>query len=121
MLYPRPPFLIPYRLILGYLFLSALAIAGSSLYAFFRSASPLARQRAKVVLAGAAVAFPVPALAQYLSLFGGVPIQNNFLAIPMIAFPWESSARPARPTIVSGTFSTVELVQAPSGFVAYSR
>ena len=87
MLYPRPPFLIPYRLILGYLFLSALAIAGSSLYAFFRSASPLARQRAKVVLAGAAVAFPVPALAQYLSLFGGVPIQNNFLAIPMIAFP----------------------------------
>src|SRR5439155_26603525 len=55
--------------------------------ALSRSDSPPARQRARVGLAGAAVAFPDPALAQYLSLFGGVPIQNNFLAIPMIAFP----------------------------------
>ena len=85
--YPRQPFMIPYQMILAYLFIGALAIAGSSLLSYFRRTSALARQRAKVVLAGATLAFPLPALAQYLSLFGGVPVQNNFLAIPVIAFP----------------------------------
>ena len=70
---------------------SALVVLASTLEAYFRGASVLARQRAKVVLFGAALAFPLPALASYLSLFGtdwlGLTIQNNFLAIPITVFP----------------------------------
>ena len=90
-LYPNPSFLIVYRVVRLYGILSALVMLVSTLEAYFRGASVLARQRAKVVLFGAALGFPLPALASYLSLFGAdwvsLTIQNNFLAIPITVFP----------------------------------
>ena len=90
-LYPRPSFLIVYQLVRLYGIVSALVMFVSTLQAYLRGASVLARQRAKVVLFGAALAFPLPAVASYLSLFGagwvGTTIQNNFLAIPITVFP----------------------------------
>ncbi|MBI4271949.1 MAG: GAF domain-containing protein [Candidatus Rokubacteria bacterium] len=91
LLYPHPAFLVLYQLVRLYGILSAVTMLVSTLEAYFRGASVLARQRAKVVLFGAALAFPLPALASYLSLFGGeyvgFAIQNNFLAIPIAVFP----------------------------------
>ena len=91
LLYPHPAFLVLYQLVRLYGILSAVTMLVSTLEAYFRGASVLARQRAKVVLFGAALAFPLPALASYLSLFGGeyvgFTIQNNFLAIPIAVFP----------------------------------
>jgi class 3 adenylate cyclase len=90
-LYPHPSFLVVYKLVRLYGILSAVAVVVSTLEAYFRGGSVLGRQRAKVVLFGAALAFPVPAVASYLSLFGsdwiGLTIQNNFLAIPITVFP----------------------------------
>jgi class 3 adenylate cyclase len=85
--YPEPAFLTPYRIAFGYLILGATSTVVSSLLAFLRTRSPLARQRAKVVLFGAALGFPLPALGHYLSLFEGFAIQINFLAIPIALFP----------------------------------
>jgi len=91
LLYPEPRFLAIYQVVRLYGLVSALVVLASTLEAYFRGASVLARQRAKVVLFGAALAFPLPALASYLSLFGtdwlGLTIQNNFLAIPITVFP----------------------------------
>jgi class 3 adenylate cyclase len=86
-LYPRPTFMVPYRIAFAYLIVGATSTVASSLIAYLRTRSVLARQRAKVVLFGAALGFPLPALGHYLSLFAGVAIQINFLAIPIAAFP----------------------------------
>jgi class 3 adenylate cyclase len=90
-LYPDPSFLVVYKLVRLYGIVSAVVVLASTLEAYFSGISVLARQRAKVVLFGAALAFPLPALASYLSLFGagwvGVTIQNNFLAVPITVFP----------------------------------
>jgi serine phosphatase RsbU (regulator of sigma subunit) len=90
-LYPRPAFMLFQQLVRLSAILSALAMMASSLQAYMAGSSVLARQRAKVVLFGTALAFPLPALAFYVSLFGGtstaVTIQNNFLAIPIVIFP----------------------------------
>lgn len=91
LLYPHPSFLTVYKLVRIFGIVSAVVVLVSTLQAYFRGASVLARQRAKVVLFGAALAFPLPAVGSYLSLFGsgwlGVTIQNNFLAIPITVFP----------------------------------
>lgn len=87
MLYPRPAFMVPYRLAFAYLILGATSTVASSLIAYLKTRSVLARQRAKVVLFGAALGFPLPALGHYLSLFEGFSIQINFLAIPIAIFP----------------------------------
>jgi len=86
-LYPRPAFMGPYRIAFTYLMLGATMTVVSSLIAYVKTDSVLARQRAKVVLFGAALAFPLPAWGHYLSLFAGVTIQINFLAIPIAIFP----------------------------------
>lgn len=86
-LYPRPAFMIPYRIAFAYLIVGATMTMATSLVAFLRTGSVLARQRARVVLFAAAFAFPLPALGHYLSLFQGVEIQLNFLAIPIAIFP----------------------------------
>lgn len=86
-LYPAPSFTLFYRLILFYLILGTLALVAASLRAYFAKSSALASQRAKVILFGAAMAFPIPAMAHAASLFGGVPIQQNFIAIPLVVFP----------------------------------
>ena len=89
--YPQPSFMLTYQFIRIYTVVSAVAMMSTTLHAFFKKSSTIARQRAKVVVFGAALAFPIPALAHYLSLFGNdfmkVPIENNFLAIPIIFFP----------------------------------
>jgi class 3 adenylate cyclase len=90
-LYPRPSFLVVYQLVRLYGIVSALVMFVSTLDAYIRGGSVLARQRAKVVLFGAALGFPLPAVASYLSLFDAgwvrMTIQNNFLAIPITVFP----------------------------------
>ena len=91
MFYPRPSFMVIYQFVRICTIISAMAMISTTLHAFFKKSSIIARQRAKVVLFGAALAFPIPAIAHYLSLFGSnlikVPIENNFLAIPLIFFP----------------------------------
>ena len=86
-LYPHAAFMVPYRIAFGYLILGATSTVVSSLIAYLRTDSVLARQRAKVVLFGAALGFPLPALGHYLSLFEEFAIQINFLAIPIAIFP----------------------------------
>jgi class 3 adenylate cyclase len=91
LLYPDPSFLSAYKIVRLYAIVGAGAMLTATFAAYLGDASVLARQRAKVVLLGAALAFPVPALAYYLSLFGAqltpVTIQNNFLAVPILVFP----------------------------------
>ncbi len=86
-LYPSPAFMTPYRIAFAYLVVGATCTVASSLITYVKTRSVLARQRAKVVLFGAALGFPIPALGHYLSLFAGVAIQINFLAIPIAIFP----------------------------------
>jgi class 3 adenylate cyclase len=90
-LYPDPSFLAVYKLVRLYAIVGAAALLIALLAAYFGDASPLERQRARVVLLGASLAFPLPAVAYYLSLFGSelspVIIQNNFLAVPILIFP----------------------------------
>jgi class 3 adenylate cyclase len=87
LLYPRPAFRVPDAGALVYLFLSTVALVASSILAIREGAASLARQRAKAVLFGAGMAFPLPALGHYLSLAEDTPIQINFLAIPLLIFP----------------------------------
>src|SRR5213596_532259 len=85
-LYPAPGFVLFHRLILVYVVLGAVALFVSAAHAYFKS-SPLARQRAKVVVFGAALALPAPAAAHAFSLFGGAAIPPNYVAIPLVVFP----------------------------------
>jgi class 3 adenylate cyclase len=59
--------------------------------AYFKPVSALSRQRAKVVLIGATIAFPIPAIAYFSQLifgdFLGFRVQTNFLALPLVFFP----------------------------------
>jgi class 3 adenylate cyclase len=91
LLYPDPSFLSVYKIVRLYAIVGAGAMLAATFAAYLGDSSILARQRARVVLLGASLAFPVPALAYYLSLFGGqltpVTIQNNFLAVPILVFP----------------------------------
>lgn len=91
LLYPRPAFALFSQLVRVYAMLAAVCVVVSTVRAFVRSSSAIARQRAKIMLFGAALAFPLPALARYLAVVGsptiGPAIQNNFLAIPVLIFP----------------------------------
>ncbi len=89
--YPHPSFLPYYQALYLYLVLASVVFVGSSLVSYRRPASELARQRSKVVLFGAAMAFPIVALGE-LAMFtgttiGGFQVQANFLAIPFTLFP----------------------------------
>jgi serine phosphatase RsbU (regulator of sigma subunit) len=91
LLYPHPSFLPIYRVVLLYLVVSAVVIVGSTLHAYATTSSVVTKQRARVILLGASLAFPLPLGAHYLSLFGGAAanftIEINFLVIPVLAFP----------------------------------
>jgi adenylate cyclase len=91
MLYPAPGFVSVYQWVRMYTIISAVFVMGSAVKAYVERLSVLARQRAKVVVFGALIAFPITAIAHYISLFGGdsvsLRIDNNFLALPLIAFP----------------------------------
>jgi class 3 adenylate cyclase len=90
-LYPRDAFRAFYQLSLLYLVLAAIGLVISTLRSYIKSSSFLARQRGKVILAGAALAFPLPATVHYMSFFGGsgvnLGVVSSFLPIPIIFFP----------------------------------
>ena len=99
-LYPAPAFATVYGLARAYSALAVVAVLASVLHAYFRGTSVLARQRAKVVLSGAAVAFPIPAVVNNLSLLGSTPstvqVLSTFLPFPLLFFPASISYAIAR-------------------------
>jgi adenylate cyclase len=90
-LYPQPAFRLLYQLSLFYLLLAAGGLLVSTIRSYVKGSSVLARQRAKVIFSGAAVAFPVPAFIHYVSFFGesgaNLAVLSSFLPVPIIAFP----------------------------------
>lgn len=91
LLYPAKGFGIFYSLSLLYMIVAAVAVLLPVNLAYFKPVSVLSRQRAKVVLIGATIAFPIPAIAYFSQLFFGdflgIRIQTNFLALPLVFFP----------------------------------
>ena len=89
--YREQAFAAVYGLIRIYSGLSVAAILVSVVHAFFQSTSRLARQRAKVVLTGAAFAFPIPGIINNLSLLGSTPgtiqVLGTFVPFPLLLFP----------------------------------
>jgi class 3 adenylate cyclase len=89
--YPGPLFVQAYNLLYVMILAGTVSVVGSSLGSFVRQTSVLARQRAKVVLFGAAVGWPIPAIGELAFFKGwtflGLPIQANFLTFPLAIFP----------------------------------
>ena len=89
--YPGPKFLLTLDLVFFYLMVGALMVFGSSLVSYLWQSSVIAKQRSKVVLFGAALAFPLPAFGELAMHMGwtiqGIPVQANFLSIPLLFFP----------------------------------
>jgi class 3 adenylate cyclase len=89
--YPGPIFLLIYNLVYVYMIVGALAILGSSLTSYIAQSSVIAKQRSKVVLFGAGLAFPIPAVGEFALFQGwtvqGIPIQAYLLALPLLIFP----------------------------------
>jgi len=91
LLYPDERFLAFWQPLLVYWIVGAVVLLLPLVLAVFRPTSVIARKRAQVVLLGAAVAFPIPAVA-WLSqaVFGsflGVRIESNYLTLPLLLFP----------------------------------
>lgn len=89
--YPGPVFLALYPFVYVYLFLSTIATVISSGLAYLEGASTLAKQRAKVILLGAALAFPIPTLMYVVPLVGGdlgnLTLNANFLVLAILVYP----------------------------------
>src|SRR3984893_13446373 len=67
--------------------LGGLAIVGASAYAYRRSASVIAKQRAQLVFIGSALAFLPATVAMTLASLTKVLIPFNLLVFPLVAFP----------------------------------
>jgi class 3 adenylate cyclase len=89
--YPGPKFLLAYNFVYIYMIVGSLLFLGSSLASYLWQSSVIAKQRSKVLLFGAALAFPLPAFSQLAFYrgwtFQGIPVQTNFLALPLLVFP----------------------------------
>ncbi len=89
--YPHERFEIFYSIAVYYSIIGTIMVLYPIVKAYLWSDSVLARQRAKVIFLGAAIAFPFPVAAYLLQLlfgsFLGLRIQTNFLALPLIFFP----------------------------------
>lgn len=89
--YPGPMFLKMQILVLLYMNISAIVLFATFLISYFKASSILARQRARVILFGTALAFPIPGIAYFLSLFYEIHIlgatMDKFLHIPILIFP----------------------------------
>ena len=90
--YPHPVIVKVYRLVTLFTLFCAAALLASAFSAWFGGASGIVRQRAKVVLFGAALAFPVPALANIFTIYGIVPMNlgiicSPWLRVPLVFFP----------------------------------
>jgi sigma-B regulation protein RsbU (phosphoserine phosphatase) len=90
--YPGPVFVAIYNFFFVYFFLSTISPAVSGIFAYVKGVSLLAKQRAKVVLFGAAVAFPIPALMYVVPLLGGswgeYKIPANFVVVGLMVYPF---------------------------------
>jgi len=91
-LYPRPEVARVYRVVTIFTLVCAASLVISALQAFYTSSSAIARQRAKVVLFGAALALPLPALANVLTIYNVAFVDvkffsNPWLRLPLIIFP----------------------------------
>jgi sigma-B regulation protein RsbU (phosphoserine phosphatase) len=72
-----------------YLLAGAIAIVVKALYDFLKAVSTIRRERAKVILLGASIAFPIPAFL-YLSPFifpSLYKVPGFMLAVPILVFP----------------------------------
>lgn len=91
LLYPRPSFVLIYKSILFYTNISVLALVASILRAYLLKSSILARQRARVILFGTALALPIPALGLLVAFtggsLGGQKVYLSFSSSPIIIFP----------------------------------
>jgi len=89
--YPRDGFKPFYAMTFYYMIISILLLLYSIIIAFFKSESVLARQRAKLILAGAVLAFLIPGTAYFSQLifgsFLGIRIHTNYLSPLLIIFP----------------------------------
>jgi class 3 adenylate cyclase len=89
--YPGPVFVQFNQLTYILSFFGVLALVASALHAYFKGGSILARQRAKVFLFGAALAFPLPTVFYILPFLGqaleGIKVNANFLTLPLLIFP----------------------------------
>ena len=90
--YPGPLFLKIQSVVFLSLMFGALAFLGSIIHSFFSKKSPIARQRAKVVLFGVALAFPIPGFVVVAGLvfygeMGKIQILNNILMVFLLIFP----------------------------------
>jgi class 3 adenylate cyclase len=70
-----------------YAILAATSIVVSSSYVYFRSRSVIAKQRARVILSGSAVAFLPPTLVMPLVLVAKLGVPFNVIVLPALAFP----------------------------------
>lgn len=90
-IYPSPSFAPIYALTFFYLVIGSIFFLVSTLHAYLKRSSPLATQRAKVVLLGVACAFPIPTIILLVAVFGftlgETAIQANFTALPILIFP----------------------------------
>jgi class 3 adenylate cyclase len=90
-IYPDKGFVVYWNLVVLYMVIGAFSVLLPILLEFIRPTSVLARQRSRVVLFGAALAFPLPAIAySSQALFGsflGVHVHINFLGLPILLFP----------------------------------
>ncbi len=87
--YPKPLAIATYSVSQIYEALGVLVVIVSSLLAYGRSPSVLARARSKVVLLGAAFSFPLPSTVPIVSSLG-IAIANipvSLANIPLIVFP----------------------------------
>ena len=90
--YPDPTFVTFWKLNPLLAGLTTVILLGTLLRSFFRGRSAIARQRAKVVLLGAGIAFPISNFLLVLgSAFSGsvgkYPILNNYVVLPSLVFP----------------------------------
>lgn len=87
--YPGSAFLVFYRLVYLYLALSVVALVFATAWAFWKSSSALSRARAKVVVVGALLGLPIPAIAPFVSTVGGtlMEMQVRLTAVPLLLFP----------------------------------
>jgi serine phosphatase RsbU (regulator of sigma subunit) len=89
--YPKDAFKPFYAMAFYYMVVGILIVLYPMVVAYFKSASALSRQRARVVLIGATVAFFIPGLAYFSQMFFGsflgIRVQTNFLIPLLTIFP----------------------------------
>lgn len=90
--YPAPFSISVYSMSMPLLNIAAIgALLGSVFYSFVKKTSAIARQRAKVVFLGAALAFPLPIIIElffYLDItISDFKLLKNYLVFPIMIFP----------------------------------